>query len=296
MSDGVVDALSVDVEDWHNATVLQCSGHIVPPTDAVRRNTEQMLALLEEHGIKATWFFLGEVAETFPQLVQMVVKAGHEVGVHGYHHHQIHHITSEEYRESIFCAKDTVEQAGGVEVIGYRAVDFGINRNTWYAFDVLVEAGFIYDSSIFPFAGPRYGMPDAPPEPHWIEANNGGYIYEIPLSVTTILGIRIPCCGGGYFRRLPLFLTRIWMRRIHNEGRPVVFYLHPCEIEFPSPLTLIPPQLKPEQIVELRKCHKSEVHNRQHTGKKLRQLFNDFRFGTMRSVFGVDRLELPSRD
>ena len=294
MSERIVDALSVDVEDWYNATVLQVSNHVVPPTDAVRRNTERMFALFEEHGVEATWFFLGEVAETFPQLVQMVADAGHEVGVHGCHHHQIHRMNPKEYRESVFRAKDAVEQAGGVEVIGYRAVDFGINRKTWYAFDVLVEAGFKYDSSIFPLAGPRYGMPGAPLEPHWIEAKNGSYIYEIPMSVATILGARIPCSGGGYLRHLPLFFSKMMMRRVHREGRSAVLYLHPCEIEFPSPLTLIPPQLQPEHIAELRKCHKREVHNRQHTEKKLRQLFEDFRFGTMRSVFGVDKLELPS--
>lgn len=294
MSGHIPNALSVDVEDWHNTTVLQCSGYVVPPADAVKRNTERMLSLFEEHGVKATWFFLGEIAKAFPQLVHMVVKAGHEVGVHGYHHHQIQSIKPEEYRTSIFRAKDVVEQAAGVEVIGYRAVDYSINRKTWYAFDVLIEAGFRYDSSIFPFAGPRYGMPEAPLIPHWVKANNGGYIYEIPISVVEIFGIRIPCGGGGYLRHFPLFWTKIMLRRIHKQGRSIVLYVHPCEIEWPSPLESLPPELKSEQIAEIRKCHRFEVRNRQHTEKKLRQLFKEFNFGTMRSVFKIDGLQVPS--
>lgn len=295
MSEHIINALSVDVEDWHNATVLQCSGLIVPPTDAVEINTERMLAIFEDHGVKATWFFLGEVAAAFPRLVQLVVEAGHEAGVHGYHHHQLDSLTPEEYRESIFRAKDIVEQAGGVEVIGYRAVDFGINPKTWYAFDVLVEAGFKYDSSIFPFAGPRYGMPDACLEPHWIQANKGGYIYEIPMSVATVLGKKVPGCGGGYFRYFPVSFTKMVMRRINKEGRSVVFYLHPCEIEYPSPLQPMPRQLKPKQIAEMRKCHKWQIRNRQYTETKLRKLFKEYCFATMRSVFAVDQLSPDSR-
>jgi polysaccharide deacetylase family protein (PEP-CTERM system associated) len=293
MNEGVIDAMTVDVEDWHNATVLQVSDYIMPPTDSVKRNTERMLVLFGEYGIKATWFFLGEVAEAFPRLVQMVVESGHEVGVHGYHHHQIQKLSREEYRNSILRAKDAVEQAAGTGVIGYRAVDFGINRKTWYAFDVLSEAGFKYDSSIFPFGGPRYGMSDAPPGPHWIKADNGGYIYEIPMSVVTLLGIRLPGGGGGYLRHFPLFLTRMFMKQLHREGRSVVFYLHPCEIEFPSQLQPIPDQLTSKQVALIQKCYAIQIQNRRHTEPKLSKLFTSFKFGTIRAVFGIDEITEP---
>jgi len=292
-SNGRLHAMSVDVEDWHNATVLQVSGRVIPPTESVRVNTERMLRLFEEYGIKATWFFLGEVAELFPQLVRMVAEAGHEVGVHGYHHHQIHKLTPEEFRNSIFRAKDIVEQTAGVGVIGYRAVDFGINRRSWYAFDILYEAGFKYDNSIFPFAGPRYGMSNAPLEPHWVKTDNGGCIYEIPMSVARLFGIRIPGGGGGYLRHFPFFLTRMFMRLTQREGRSVVFYLHPCEIEFPSKLQPIPDQLSSGQVALLHSCYTTQVRNRQYTELKLRRLFQNFRFGTIRTVFEVDKLQQP---
>ncbi len=290
MKKGVYNAMSVDVEDWHNATILQCSGHVIPPTQAVKKNTEKMLSLFEEYGVKATWFFLGEVAKIFPGLVKQVVDAGHEPGVHGYHHHQIKDLGPRAYRESVFRAKDMVEQAGGVEVKGYRAVDYSISQETWYALDVLVEAGFKYDSSIFPFRGPRYGMSDATLSPHWIEPDNGGQLYEIPVSVANILGVRIPCGGGGYFRHLPLFLTRILLHSIQREGRPIVFYLHPCEIEFTSAMKPLPGDLSPGQAAEIRKCHKSQVRNRKYSEKKLRRLFGKFRFDTMRNIFDIDSL------
>ena len=294
MSGLIVDAMSVDVEDWHNAIILQVSGYVMPPTESVKRNTGRLLALFEEHNIKATWFFLGEIAEAFPQLVRMVVEAGHEPGVHGYHHHQVQQLSREEYRDSILRAKEAVEQAAGIEVIGYRAVDFSVNRQTWYVFDILSKAGFRYDSSIFPFAGPRYGMSNAPLEPHWVKADNGGYIYEIPMSVVSVLGVRIPGCGGGYLRHFPLFFTQMLMRRIHQEGRSVVFYLHPCEIEFPSTLQPIPPELKSVQVARVRRWHTFGVRNRQYTETKLQKLFKNFRFNTMRNVFGIDGIKPPS--
>lgn len=291
MNEGVIDAMTVDVEDWHNATLLQVSDYVMPPTDSVKKNTERMLVLFGEYGIKATWFFLGEVAEAFPRLVQMVVESGHEVGVHGYHHHKIQKLSREEYRNSILRAKDAVEQAAGARVIGYRAVDFGINRQTWYAFDVLSEAGFRYDSSIFPFAGPRYGMADAPLEPHWIKAANGGYIYEIPMGVVRVLGMRVPVGGGGYLRHFPLFFTRMFMKQLHREGRSVVFYLHPCEIEFPFQLQPIPDQLTSKQVALMKKCYTTQVRNRKYTETKLRKLFRNFHFGPIRTVFGIDKLQ-----
>jgi polysaccharide deacetylase family protein (PEP-CTERM system associated) len=291
MRENELNAMTLDVEDWHNATVLQCSGLITAPTEAVRINSERMLGLLEECGVRATWFFLGEVAEAFPGLVRRIVEAGHEPGVHGYHHHQIRDLDPRAYRESVFRAKETVEQAGGAEVRGYRAVDYSINQETWYALDVLVEAGFKYDSSIFPFRGPRYGMSDATLGPHWIEPDNGGQLYEIPVSVANILGVRIPCGGGGYFRHLPLFLTKILLHSIQREGRPIVFYLHPCEIEFPSAMKPLPGDLNPEQIAEIRKCHKSQVRNRRYMEKKLRHLFREFSFDTMWNVFAIENLD-----
>jgi len=292
----VPNAMTVDVEDWHNATILQVSGYVTPPTDAVRKNTERLCALFEDYGVRATWFFLGEVAQAFPQLVQMVVKAGHEVGVHGYHHHQIQALSLKDYRASVIRAKETVEEAGGFKVVGYRAVDFGINQKSWSALDMLAEAGFKYDSSIFPFAGPRYGMPNAPVGPHWITTNNGSYIYEIPVSVATIFGAGIPGTGGGYLRHFPLLFTQVLMRRIHAEGRAAVFYMHPCEIQFPDPLVSVPVELKHEHVKELRMLHKSETWNRQHTERKLRHLLREYKFGTIQSVFGVDGLEPPVRE
>ena len=105
MKKGVSNAMSVDVEDWHNATILQCSGHVIPPTQAVKENTEKMLSLFEECEVKATWFFLGEVAEIFPELVKQVVDAGHEPGVHGYNHHQIKDLGPRAYRDSVLCPR-----------------------------------------------------------------------------------------------------------------------------------------------------------------------------------------------
>ena len=141
---GLVHALSVDVEDWNNAAVLWVAGRIVPPTDDVVRNTERMLGLFEEHGVKATWFVLGEVAETFPGLVRRLAEGGHELGVHGYHHHRLHELGPTRFRESILRAKATVEGVSGTRTRGYRAVAMSLTRATWWAYDTLFEVGGEY--------------------------------------------------------------------------------------------------------------------------------------------------------
>jgi polysaccharide deacetylase family protein (PEP-CTERM system associated) len=282
----ILDALSVDVEDWHNATILQCTGKVFPPGEAVVRNSERLLEIFGESGAKATWFFLGEVAEAFPDLVRRVTGAGHEAGVHGFHHHAAGALGREAYRESIRRAKAAVEEASGREVIGYRAVDFSIGPETLWAFDVLHEAGFRYDSSLFPFAGPRYGSGKTPLGPHWITTPRGKRIYEIPVGVGTFLGLRLPACGGGYFRLFPFAYTRFLVRSIHRRGYGAVFYLHPAEIESPAPLAPLPEGLSAEEIRLIEQSHRSQVKNRRRVEPKVRALLSAYRFTTISEALG----------
>ncbi len=283
----VLNAMTVDVEDWFSATILQCSGMVVDPTPVVERNTEELLDFFEEHGVKATWFFLGEVAEAYPRLVSEIVGAGHEPAVHGYHHHQVDGMSSDAFKDSVVRAKDAVEQAGGVEVTGFRAVDFGINTETSFVLDVLLEIGFKYDSSLFPFGGPRYGSSRVPLGPHCIRIN-GGEIFEVPVTVGEILGFRLPATGGGYFRMFPLWYTRMLFRLAHSAGRSVVFYLHPCEIERETTLDSLPSGLTLQQCDCVKKLFRSQSKNRGNGRSKLKRIFSKYAFGSVRDVFDID--------
>jgi polysaccharide deacetylase family protein (PEP-CTERM system associated) len=285
-------AMSVDVEDWLNATILQETGKIYPPSEAVVRNSELLMAIFEAHHTQATWFFLGEVAEAFPGLVRQVAAAGNEIGVHGFHHHQVGCLTPAEFKEAITRAKNTLEQTAGVVVTGYRAVDFSINQETPWALDILLEAGFKYDASLFPMRLPRYGATNARTEPHWIPTASGGWIYEIPVTVCQLPWFRLPFAGGGYFRLFPfwfIFLLMQW----ETKRRQAVFYLHPCEVEEESSLDSLPKGLTSAEISKIRQRFRVETRGRHNGWKKLGRLLEAYRFGSIAEAFDICELVPP---
>jgi polysaccharide deacetylase family protein (PEP-CTERM system associated) len=200
----MINALTVDVEDYHNVLAQDWLGADASPTHAVVDNTNRMLELFARFDAHATFFVLGEVAKAYPQLIRDIVKAGHELGVHGYRHRQIFKLTPGEFREQIALAKSILEDAGGVEVVGHRAPAFSITPDTRWALDVLADVGFRFDSSIFPIAGRRYGWPGFRPDIHEITLQSGRTIIEVPMSTVSILGRALPACGGGYLRHFPL--------------------------------------------------------------------------------------------
>ena len=191
------------MEDWASATILQETGRVVEPEATVVRQADALLKLMQDAGARATWFFLGEVAEKFPGLVRRVVEAGHELGVHGFHHHRVSTLGPGRFLDSVQRAKQVVEAAGGCEAPGFRAVDFSIGVGTEWALDELLDAGFLWDASVFPMTLPRYGVSGAPLLPHWARTPLGRRIFRVPVTVFSIGRIRVPFAGGGYFRHLP---------------------------------------------------------------------------------------------
>jgi polysaccharide deacetylase family protein (PEP-CTERM system associated) len=283
MSTGV-HALSVDVEDWSNVALLLNFGRVVPPQPAVVRNTERMLALFQAHGAKATWFILGEVAAAFPGLVRQLAEAGQEIGVHGYHHHPVYTLKPTEFRDDLRRAKEAVEQAAGQPVLGYRATAFSITRETPWAFEVVAELGFKYDSSVFPFQGRRYGMPESPLTPYRL-TTRAGELWEVPLSVVEWGGRRLPCCGGGYLRHFPLWYTRWAMRRLERAGRRAVFYFHPVEIDPEFDKDFFARHLSAAEQRRFRRVRFLQHRNRAQTATKLHWLLSHYRFASLTEAF-----------
>lgn len=279
----IPDALSVDVEDWFNATMLQLTGRLIGPSAVVSRQSEVLLDLFEELGIRATWFFLGEVAERYPRLVKRIVDRGHEPGVHGYHHHQVSALGIDRFRLELRRAKNTIEQAGGMGVFGFRAVDFSISSNDREVMQILLEQGFKYDSSLFPFSGTRYGSSRVPLAPHWVSLS-GGRLLEIPVAVARFGTMRVPCGGGGYLRQFPLFLTRRLLRQVRSDGRPVVLYLHPVEIDAHYALPALPAKLGYKETALVLRAHLLQSYSRHRTGSKISSLSKIFRFGPLTGI------------
>ena len=169
----------------------------------VEANTHRILDLFDECNVKGTFFTLGWVAERYPKLVQEIVNRGHEPACHSYWHRLIYKLTPEEFRADTRRAKDCIEQAGGLAVTGYRAPSFSIVRRSAWAFDVLAEAGFQYDSSVFPVKHDTYGVPDAPRSPFEVSTPSGP-IVEFPMTTFRVgAGPNLPVGGGGYLRMLP---------------------------------------------------------------------------------------------
>ena len=231
-------ALTVDVEDYFQVSAF---AKVVGREDwkdfpsHVADNTRKVLQILERDGVKATFFVLGWVAEHHPEVVPMIAAAGHEIACHGYSHTRIMKQDRKIFREETRRAKAILEDQAGHAVHGYRAASFSIVGDTLWALDELAEAGFAYDSSIFPVTHDLYGIADSPTNPYTITTPDGHRLAEFPITVLPIAGYHLPVAGGGYFRLFPYWFTRWALGRVAGSGRNAVFYMHPWEVDTHQP-------------------------------------------------------------
>jgi polysaccharide deacetylase family protein (PEP-CTERM system associated) len=218
------NAFTVDVEDWYQS----CLDYDAPITDRVVRNVDRILTVLDECGIKGTFFVQGRVAEAFPRLVASLVEQGHEVQSHGYSHRPLFSMSRDELRDELERAKKTVEDCSGTAVTAFRAQDFSIVSTNLWAFELLAEVGFEVDSSIFAMKSRRYGIAQWRLGPHYL-VTGGARILEVPVAVWSVGRLRFPVAGGGYFRVLPRRVVERGLRSIDAADRPAIVYCHPYE-------------------------------------------------------------------
>ena len=193
-------------------------------------SVEALLDLLDRHDARGTFFTLGWLAERRPAMVRRIAERGHEVASHGFWHRRVTTLSPGEFRDDVRDAKASLEDAAGVEVTGFRAPNFSILPGFEWAFDVLLEEGYRYDSSLFPIRRPGYGYPGAPREPHALHRASGT-LWEYPLATLDLFGFRVPAAGGGYLRQFPPAVIRHAFRRLEASGVPGVFYIHPWEVD-----------------------------------------------------------------
>lgn len=273
---------TVDVEDGVSIAMRDVFNKQYPQTRRVVDCTKRILQLCLKHGVKGTFFVLGEVAEEFPDLVKEIALGGHELGVHGYHHLQFFRMTPKKAKEELLLAKERIEDIIGEEVIGHRAPAFSITPKTSWGLEVIAECGFKYDSSIMPISGKRYGWPGFPKHYTRITLNNGMSLIEMPLSTINVLGREVPIGGGGYLRMLPTFLTLKGIGRINNSGRGHIIYIHPYELDDSKYPDYYFDAMKEVDVLTRLKM-KSNWWNRSKTYTKLEQILSNGEYNTMKA-------------
>jgi polysaccharide deacetylase family protein (PEP-CTERM system associated) len=273
-----MNSFTVDVEDYFQTEAMASA---IPreqwdrmPSRVVQ-NTERIFELLASRGIRGTFFFVGWVAERFPDLVRQAARLGHELGCHSYWHRLVYRLNPEEFREDTKRAKSAIEDAAGIPVLGYRAPSFSMVKDTEWAQEILVELGFTYDSSVCPVHHDLYNNPHAPRLPHRIA---GGALEEFPVATIALAGRNFPVGGGGYLRILPYSYTRMGLLHLNStESFRAILYVHPWEVD-------------PEQP---RIAARLRSRLRQYTGLsttagKLQRLLADFRFAPIAETFAAE--------
>jgi polysaccharide deacetylase family protein (PEP-CTERM system associated) len=224
---------SIDVEDWYHILDVP-SAPALSDWDAlpahVEKNFLRMLDILGETSARATCFFIGHIAKRFPALVREAKARGHEIASHSYEHRLVYTMTPTEFAEDARRAREVLEDISGGPVLGFRASGFSVTEATPWFFEKLIEAGYAYDSSIFPASRGHGGLKSGQLAPHGRDTA-AGKLAEFPVTVTDVLGKRLCFFGGGYLRLFPYPLIKRMSRAVLDQGRPVIFYVHPREID-----------------------------------------------------------------
>ena len=246
-------------------------------------DTERILEILSAKNVKATFFVVGNVAVKFPSLIKSIANAGHELGIHGYSHKRIFLLSKDEFRNEVKRAKGVLEDLTSVEVVGHRAPAFSIAPETKWALRVLVEEGFVYDSSIVPCKNPQYGWKDFGKDICRIDLGDGMNIVEVPMSVMSIpMTSKGFVTGGGYLRHFPYFVSYAAIKHI-QKTRPVVVYMHPYEFGkevVDMPMKHLSAVSRWRAIVRLR----IGMGKRGTMPAKVQKLLSAFEFTTVRQV------------
>jgi polysaccharide deacetylase family protein (PEP-CTERM system associated) len=267
----VKHAFTVDLEDWYHGIPIAAEAK----ARAERRlhvGTDPLLDLLARGGHKATFFALSLTAREHPRILRKIADAGHDIGSHGLSHDLVYEMSPERFREETRSSIRDLEDCIGRKVESYRAAYFSITRRSLWALDILVEEGIRFDSSIFPIQNWRYGIPDYSRSPTVVKTS-AGPLCEFPISTRRVFGRNVPVTGGAYFRIYPYALSRANIRAAEREGTPVVFYLHPWELDPDHP-----------RVSFRRKAMLTHYVNLRSTGPRLARLCNEFTFTTLGEV------------
>jgi polysaccharide deacetylase family protein (PEP-CTERM system associated) len=274
----MLNALTVDLEEYFHPTEIQSSASIDQWTilpSRLQEQTKVILDLFDRHQVRTTFFVLGWVAQHRAVVVREIAARGHEIACHSFAHQLVYNLSPEQFRNDTLQSIRAIEDACGVTPRAYRAPSYSITGKSMWALQILVECGFTHDSSIYPIAHDRYGIPGFQRHAHQLQTPSGS-LTEIPIATVELSRGKVaPVGGGAYLRLLPYCYTAAGIRRINaEESQPACIYFHPWELDSEHP------RLARGFIPRLRT----------YTGLKsmpgkMDQLLQDFQFSTIQEVY-----------
>jgi peptidoglycan-N-acetylglucosamine deacetylase len=224
-------ALTIDLEDWHQMFRRRLSYPMGPPSPEVAVATHGLLDLLDASDVKATFFVVGLLAQSRPELVREIARRGHEVGSHSHEHRRVYTMKRDAFVSEMRDTRHALQDLSGQPVLGFRAPEFSVKSLDHWCFEALAEVGFTYDSSVFPTRA-RYGIQGAPWRP-FLHDTKSGPMAEFPLATWAFgqSSVRIPVAGGSYYRLLPASFLRRALASLDNEETSATLYFHPYEFQ-----------------------------------------------------------------
>ena len=267
----IKNALSVDVEEIFQGEYIKRynSSKIVYRTP---ENLSPILELFKEYDVSATFFIVGEIAEKYPDLIELIRKEGHEIAFHGWSHIPLWRLDSDSFKKEVSEFRNMCP-----ECVGFRAPSFSLNNNTKWALRILKDQGFEYDSSVFPTWTPLYGSYLAPSQPYKpsfeniLKIDNDNHFFEFPLLVYSLLGLRIPAAGGFWLRLFNTGFIVNAIKRANIRGIPAVLFFHNWEVD------------RGVQRVNLPRINKFVTyHNQEIAINKLIRILNIYKFTSIK--------------
>jgi polysaccharide deacetylase family protein (PEP-CTERM system associated) len=236
--------LTFDLEDWHQIIHRNLG---LPDWDrphaAFERQVEALLGLLDELGVSGTFFVLGMCARHYPDAVREIAARGHELASHGFAHVRVHQQTREDFRRDVEASLELLEELTGGRPRGYRAPAFSITRDAVWAYEILAELGFEYDSSQYDTPRIPRRIAGIPAEPYRLQVN-GASLVEFPIAVGSWHGRPIPVGGGSYWRVLPRRVLFGALREAASPEAAPVLYFHPYEFDPERLQTVAGPRIR----------------------------------------------------
>lgn len=269
----MINALTIDLEDWYQGLTSTSPQIDRWPVfeSRIETNAENLLTILAQTGVKATFFVLGYVADRFPELVRKVADGGHEIALHSYFHRRVHRLSPAQFREDIIRGREAVQKASGKIIQGYRAPMFSVNGSSTWVLNELRDLGFRFDSSIFPIRNRYYGIPGASRFPY--HPFEGDSFVEFPLSTVRFLNMTWPIAGGFYGRALPYAVFQACIQSLNKQGHPAIIYFHPWEFDVEQRFKKVTFR---ERI--------THYYGRASLAAKFKRLLNDFEFAPLANL------------